>query len=158
MRFTHVTGLQLQTAAKTARVHLVNLRSDGRGFRATLGLDDPDPSGWSRWRGWWGGDPTDPAASCVCRHGTVYFLACALLAYPDARVTFGPEDGGADGTSVTYQGRDAFVAGYQAAGAAMVPGPEACQCAGPGKWDEQAAMKVEALRLRAIEASTRRGE
>lgn len=150
MQFRNVTEADLENAAKTARVRLVGLSTDGPGFRARIGLDPASKlaDGLPRWQKVSIRSDSVRNVGAVCWHGHLYFLACLFLSKPDAIVKGGRE------STFKYDGAQDFLDRYEETGDWNVGSQvfpvnfrDSCLCAHrQGGWDEQAEIKATALR------------
>jgi hypothetical protein len=114
MLFRNCTDLDLHAAADRARVRLVNLRPEGRGFRATLGLlADPDGAPpaphWQRRSASW---RNPRRVNAVCWHGHAVFFLHLFLLEPRTKVRGGRSMEG----PTTYDGAADFLWKYDATG------------------------------------------
>jgi hypothetical protein len=135
MLFRNCTQDQLHAAANRALVRLVNLRPEGRGFRATLGLlADPDGAPpaphWQRRSASWS---RPRRVNAVCWHGYTVFLLHLFLLAPDAYVRGGRDLAG----PTVYKGAPDFLWKYDETGnrnigsqAWPVAYRDACDCNG----------------------------
>ncbi|HYW24880.1 MAG TPA: hypothetical protein VE953_12000 [Terriglobales bacterium] len=116
MLFRNVSRTTLVLAAAEAGVRLVDLRAQGRGYRARLGLlPDPLPAGrqlWQRRSASWSRPNRRVAA--VCWHGHLAFFARVFDLAPDAVVR------GGRGSSFEYRGAREFLARFEATGDANI--------------------------------------
>jgi hypothetical protein len=141
MLFRNCTQDQLEQAARRALVRLVNLRPEGRGFRATLGLL-PDESGAPPAPRWRRRSHTGRRVNVVCWHGWTLFLMALFDKVPEAYVRGGRDLAG----PTVYRGRRDFLwkfdeTGNQNIGSQARPLAyrDACDC------DEQEEGMVERL-------------
>jgi len=112
MLFRNVTLDQLRLAADEASVRLINLRPEGRGYRATLGLipDPEEPNHLLYWQRRSIRLSGERKVNAVCWHGHAVFFAKLFARCPDAVVTGGREN------AVRYEGARGFLATFRATG------------------------------------------